>query len=522
METKPSEDAVLLHAVFDATVDAIMVSDSAGQIIRVNPAAARMFGYSQAELLGLNVSVLMPEDVAERHGDFMQHHIDTGEANIIGIGRQLQGLRKDGETFPLHLSVGRVELPDSLLFVGILHDLTRRAATEAALARSQRLDALGQMTGGIAHDFNNLLTVIVGNLELLAMQNGDPESPLLHDALEAAELGADLTSRLMMFARKGMLEPEAVDINEACRSALAMLRRAMGPNHEVVVRFSEELPEVFVDKAQLQTALLNLALNARDAMPHGGQFMIRTESVEIDDNYVAQETDVAFGQYVRLTVSDNGEGMSATTQARVFEPFFTTKAAGKGTGLGLAMVHGFMRQSGGHVTLYSEEGHGTSFSMYFPVRAFMRVRGDDVEAYDIDEINGRGESILVVEDDDMVRNLSVSRITALGYKATAVDSGDAAYMAMCGGAKVDLVFSDLVMPGEMNGLDLARRMMTEFPTIPVVLTSGYSDEVFVDGLSGRTDFPILRKPYRQEDLARMLRLALAGRPNLQETSQVSE
>ena len=507
------EDSAVLFAILEAAVDAIIVSDGQGTILRANPAAAQMFKYEIDEMLGQSVNMLMPQALAEIHDSFMSHHIETGEKRIIGIGRDVEGQRKDASVFPLHLSVGHSEVTGQRLFIGILHDLTNRKATEDALARSQRLDAIGQMTGGIAHDFNNLLTVIVGNLELLEMRGADARQlPLIKDALESAELGADLTSRLMIFARKGNLKPERADLRKFCSDTLALLKRTMGTSYHIRTDFADDLDAVMVDPVQLQSALMNLALNARDAMGAGGELLVSIQNVGIDDTYMAQETDIEPGDYVRLSVSDDGAGMSIEAQKRAFEPFFTTKSESGGTGLGLAMVYGFVRQSGGHVTIYSELGLGTSFGLYFPaLRQSTAQSGDDAYLGHASEpLRGNGETILIVEDNPKVRKLSIERIRDLGFRVLEAESGDKAYQMLQDGAQVDLVFSDLVMPGALNGYDLAAKVSQEFPQLKVLLTSGYASDVITLGLAHERPYEILHKPYRQSELARRLQALLAG------------
>ena len=509
------EDSAVLHAILEAAVDAVIVSDQDGQIQRANPAAARMFGYDVAQIVGQSVSMLMPQPLAALHDGFMAHHVETGEKRIIGIGRDLEGRRKDSSLFPLHLSVGRTEVAGQQLFVAILHDLTHRKAAEDALARSQRLDAIGQMTGGISHDFNNLLTVIVGNLELLDMRGADAsQQPLIRDALEAAELGADLTSRLMVFARKSNLRPELADLRVFCSDTLSLLKRTMGVTYRIRTDFADDLDAVMVDPVQLQSALMNLALNARDAMGAGGELLVSIQNVTIDDTYMAQETDIEPGEYVRLSVSDNGAGMSIEAQRRAFEPFFTTKSDSGGTGLGLAMVYGFVRQSGGHITLYSELGLGTSFGLYFPAvhNAASDAPGGRDPGTAAASPRGRGETILIVEDNPKVRKLSQARIGDLGFNVLEAESGDQAYQLLKDGAQVDLVFSDLVMPGALNGYDLAAKIAEEFPHLKVLLTSGYASDVVTGTMAHDQPYDILHKPYRQSDLARRLHALLAGTP----------
>ena len=508
-----TEDSAILNAILEAAVDAMIVSDGTGTILRANSAAAELFDYSADEMIRHSVNMLMPEALAELHDGFMSHHIETGEKRIIGLGRDVEGKRKDGTVFPLHLSVGHARVEGRRMFIAILHDLSRRKAAEDALARSQRLDAIGQMTGGIAHDFNNLLTVIVGNLDLLEMRGADERQlPLIRDALSSAELGADLTSRLMVFARRSNLKPETADLRDLCADTLKLLKRTLGATFHIKTDFADELDTVEVDPVQLQSALMNLALNARDAMGAGGELLVSLQNVEIDDTYMAQETDIGAGEYVRLSVSDNGAGMSVEAQRRAFEPFFTTKSDRRGTGLGLAMVYGFVRQSGGHVTLYSELGLGTSFGLYFPARpqGAAHAVGEIKPDTKSEMPHGNGEVVLIVEDNPKVRKLSIERIRDLGFATLEAENGDQAYAMLKQGAQVDLVFSDLVMPGTLNGYDLTAKIATEFPALKVLLTSGYASDVVTNTMARERSYDILHKPYRQSELAKRLHALLKG------------
>ncbi|GFE65504.1 PAS domain S-box protein [Litoreibacter roseus] len=507
-----AQDSAILHAILEAAVDGMIISDNRGRIIRANAAACRLFQYDCEDIISESVNRLMPRAMAARHDGFMAHYMETGEKRIIGTGREVEGQRKDGSVFHLHLSVNEARINGTRMFVAILHDLTQRRATQLTLARSQRLDAIGQMTGGIAHDFNNLLTVIIGNLELLEMRGAsERQLSLIRDALASAELGADLTERLMVFARKSNLKPIKTDLRELCEDTLAILKRTLGSTYLIKTDFAAEVDQVMIDPSQLQSALMNLALNARDAMGGRGEFLVSIANVTIDDSYMAQETDIQPGHYVRLSVSDDGAGMSTEAQQRAFEPFFTTKTESGGTGLGLAMVYGFVRQSGGHITLYSELGHGTSFGLYFPA-----VTGSDDGAERVPPQTiahpgvpqGRGETVLIVEDNPKVRRLSVERIRDLGFKTEDASNGDAAYRMLQSGVHADILFSDLVMPGDLNGYDLAAKVAAEFPHMRVLLTSGYASDVVTGSMARDQTYDILHKPYRQSDLAVRLQALL--------------
>ncbi|SEW26607.1 PAS/PAC sensor hybrid histidine kinase [Cognatiyoonia koreensis] len=507
-----AQDGALLRAILEAATDAIIVANEHGIIQQANPAASALFGYSVHEMIGQKVNMLMPDALANVHDGFMSAYLRTGEKQIIGIGREVEGKRNDGNVFPLHLSVGDAISPDGPLFVSIMHDLTQRQATQQALARSQRLDAIGQMTGGIAHDFNNILSVIIGNLELLEMQAlTDKQINLLKDALEAAELGADLTSRLLVFARQSKLTPRRTDLRQLCEDTLAILRRTLGSTYRIKTDFAADVAPVMIDPVQLQSALINLALNARDAMGDDGELLISLSNVAIDDAYMAQETDIEAGDYVRLSISDNGAGMTPEAQRRAFEPFFTTKADTGGTGLGLAMVYGFVRQSGGHITLYSELGLGTSFGLYFPAQYHEQARdsySDPAAVSDVGRL-GAGSKVLIVEDNAKVRALSIARLQDLGFETISASSGDEAFAMLTDGAQADILFSDLVMPGTLNGFELAIKAKAVLPELRVLLTSGYASDVVTSAMGHGQEFDILHKPYRQAELVRRLQALLA-------------
>ena len=500
----PPEEAALLAAVLDVAVDAIIVADEDGVILRANAAAAALFGHERERMVGRGVDMLMPPDHARRHGTYMGRHLRTGERRIIGIGRDLEGLRRDGSVFPLHLSVGRADGPGRPSFIAILRDLTAQKAAEAALASSEQMDAIGRMTGGIAHDFNNLQAIVLGNLELLepALDDGD-QRLLARDAIEAAELGADLTARMLLFARRGTLSPERLRPAEVVEEALAILRRTLGGGFEIEARGAVQA-ELALDWARLGSAIVNLVLNARDAMPSGGRIAVEMAEVMMGPDRPAEEIEVPPGRHLRIAVVDLGEGMDAATRARALEPFFTTKAAGEGTGFGLPMVYGFVRQSGGHLTLRSAPGRGTTVALYFPLPDMAGAPDAGPEAGGSAAApRGRGERVLVVEDDPPVRRTSIARLASLGYVAEGAASGEAALRRLAAGPLPDLVFSDVVMGTGMSGLDLARELAASHPGLPVLLTSGYAAAL------DAPDAPdVLRKPYATGRLAARLRSAL--------------
>lgn len=495
------DDPTLFGVLMDAAVDAIIIADANGRMLRANGAAGALFQYAPEAMVGQNVDILMPEEMAKHHGGFLAHHLKTGERSILDKARDVIGRRADGTTFPLLLSLGRSETDKGVIFVSVLHDQSARRAFEQAAERSQRMDAIGRMTGGIAHDFNNLLTVVIGNLELLENADlPDRQRALLSDALSAAEIGADLTSRLSIFARNSDLQPSIIKLDEQLAQSVGLLQHTIGSHCEIMTKADPDLWPMAVDATQLQTTILNLAMNSQDAMQDGGVLSLEAQNVDIDDKYVAQEVDVVPGRYVRLTVSDTGQGMTPEERGHALEPFFTTKPPGHGTGLGLSMVYGFVKQSGGHLTIYSEPGEGTTISLYFPALdedaapLVPSQEGDHISA----KTAGKG-IILIVEDNEKLRRLSKLRLTALGFECETAATADEAWVMLAEMQDVALVFSDVVMSGTMSGYDLAKRIVRERPEIPVLLTSGFSESVLQDRWAG-DEFRMLRKPYRQADL----------------------
>jgi CheY-like chemotaxis protein/two-component sensor histidine kinase len=378
------------------------------------------------------------------------------------------------------------------------------------LRQSQKMEAVGQLTGGIAHDFNNLLTVILGNLELLDRRLADDASRALSsEARDAAEMGARLTDRLLTIARQQRLETRRINLNDFVLNLSEFLRRTIGPAISLSTSLSTDLWPTMADPGQIESAVLNLAINARDAMPRGGKLAIQTLNVTLDVEAVANTLGLAPGDYVVLSVSDTGHGMSAEVKARAFEPFFTTKGMEKGSGLGLATIYGFARQSGGSVTIYSEVGQGTTVKLYLPRTADGLIEVSTAGAT-LAEHLGQGETVLVVEDDEHVRRLTVMRLADLGYRVLDVADGNSALEVLGSRADVDIVFSDLVMPGGLSGLDLARRVKELNPKTKVVLTSGYSPALMHDEAVQLLDLQMLRKPYRQTELARVFRQVLSA------------
>ncbi|NKC29768.1 ATP-binding protein [Falsiroseomonas selenitidurans] len=382
------------------------------------------------------------------------------------------------------------------------------AELDRKLLQAQRMEAVGQLTGGLAHDFNNLLTVIIGSAELLAERlEHDPDLLQLAETTRmAAERGGELTRSLLAFARRQPLEPRATDVGAELRRMEILLRRTLGEHVECRFDLAPRLPPALVDPAQLEAALLNLVLNARDAMPQGGLLTVETAAVELDADYAAQQEEVTPGEYIAIAVTDTGRGMPAEVLAQVFEPFFTTKEFGRGSGLGLSMVYGFVKQSRGHVRIYSEPDHGTTVKLYLP-RAPEDGPGARRSGARLATVGGH-ESVLVVEDDDMVRAHVVGELTLLGYQVLAARHGQEAMEILRSEVPVDVLFTDVVMPGGMSGPQLAASALLLRSGLRVLYTSGYTENAVVH--HGRLDpgVVLLSKPYRRQELAEKLRQVL--------------
>jgi signal transduction histidine kinase/ActR/RegA family two-component response regulator len=382
-----------------------------------------------------------------------------------------------------------------------------RERTSLQLVQAQKMEAIGNLTGGMAHDFNNLLGVVIGNLGLLLdLRSGDAEvADLAGDAIEAATRGAELTRRLLAFARRQPLQPRRIDVNELITEITKLLRRTLGENMEISLELGADTWPVVADPIQLDATLTNLAVNARDAMPKGGRLLIATGSRCLDADYAEAHNEVTPGDYALIEVSDSGCGIPSALVGRIFEPFFTTKERGKGTGLGLSMVFGFVKQSGGHITVYSEEGIGTTFRLYLPRSPESDASQARRTAVEI--VQGKGEKVLVVEDNPAMRKIVVRLVRELGYQILEADNAAVA-LSILEREPVALLFTDIIMPGPTTGLDIARIAIARWPAMRIVLTSGFPQSNFADDIELLGKVRLLNKPYRRDELARALRAAL--------------
>ncbi|NBB15255.1 response regulator [Caulobacter sp. SLTY] len=503
------ESDALYSAVFANTADYVFVIGvlpGGGFILEdLNPAIQKATGLKVDRLRGRPVGELAPGPTAEALSAYYQRVVDAGEPIATRDVLPLPNGTRTWESVlvPVRDETGRVER-----IVGSARDVTDRDAAEEQQRRSQRMEAIGQLTGGVAHDFNNLLQVIRANLELIEPAVSDDKARRrLRNAIHGAERAADLTRRLLAFARRQPLEPQPINLGRLVGEVAELMRRTLGEGVEVETVISGGLWNTLADPAQVESALLNLAINARDAMRDGGRLTVEVANASLDDRYAAAEADVKPGQYVMLAVSDTGQGMTPEVMARVFEPFFTTKAEGKGTGLGLPMVYGFVKQSGGHVKVYSEVGQGTTVKIYLPrTRKAAAERAVAPPAF----VGGQQQAVLVVEDEQAVRDAACAMLTEMGFSPLSADGPEAALEILRGEAAVDLLFTDVIMPGPIKTRDFVAQARKLRRGLPVLYTSGYTENAIVH--HGRLDegVNLLSKPYGREDLARKVMQVLGA------------
>jgi PAS domain S-box-containing protein len=507
---KLRSSVLVLDSMFASMAEAVLVVDSDGGVVLSNSAAERLLHYCP----GMTIAELRAQNVTYKSDGSTELPPDEGLPERVLRGEQFDGLeiimRRSGNREPIYLLVSGRPLHDAAGAVSggalVFHDISAARETERKLHQSQKLDAIGKLTGGVAHDFNNMLTVIAGTTEILVAALGDrPELQTMAALIDqATDRCTGLIQHLLAFARRQPLQPRNVDINAALLDVAKLLRPTLGEQIDVDSILERGIPTALIDPSQLANALINLAINARDAMPNGGKLMLETANVVLDESYAQNNVDVRPGAYVMIAVSDTGTGMSAEMCEKVFEPFFTTKAVGKGTGLGLSMVYGFVKQSGGHIKIYSEEGHGTSIKLYLPAAS----GSADVSAPKVAAVPGSGEIILVVEDDVLVRGFVIAQLHSLGYRTATASDGRTALEYVESGQPFDLLFTDVVMPGGMTGRQLAVEVNRRQPGTKILYTSGYTENAIVH--HGRLDqgVMLLSKPYRKSELAGMVRLAL--------------
>ncbi len=492
--------------LLESAPDAMIVANRAGQIVFANGVAERMFGYQREELLDQRMDMLMPERFRAEPGRSPAEFFASPRTRSMGATRDLFARRKDGSEFPIEVSLAPVEGEEEMLVSASIRDVSERKELEERLQQSQKMDAVGRLAGGVAHDFNNLLTVINGysNLLLGGLDARDPMRERITQIRNAGGHAAELTQQLLAFSRKQILQPKVLDLNQLVGDVEKMLRRLVGENIEIVTTLSPQAELVMADPGQMTQVLMNLAVNARDAMPGGGQLAIETARLDLDATYAKVHPEVEPGQYVRLAMTDSGIGMDEATRSRIFEPFYTTKGNGEGTGLGLATVYGIVKQAGGSIWVYSEPGKGTTFKVYLP-----RVSEAPLPepAPKIGNLRG-DETILVVEDQTDLRKLAKEILESHGYTVlTAADGGQAIWQAERHAGPIQLMLTDVVMPG-MTARELAGRMKPLRPATKVLYMSGYTDDVVVH--RGIVDLGVayIQKPFTPGSLAAKVREVL--------------
>ncbi len=490
-------------AMLESALDAVITIDATGRIAEFNPAAEHIFGYRREDVIGRVMSdILVPEGEREAHRMGLQHCVGTGESHLLGRRVEVQGQRADGTLLPLELTIARLPSAGAPMFTGFLRDLTEQKRLESQLRHAQKMDAVGRLAGGVAHDFNNLLTVIMGHSELLSLRL-DAEDPHRIHALEihkAGRRGGWLTRQLLAFSRNDIAAPTRLDLAAITGEMERMLRRLIGEDIELETRVEGAAGLVLADQGQLEQVIMNLAVNARDAMPHGGRL-----SLEITRQFVSgvpARLALPAGSYVVLTVRDTGCGMNADTVQHVFEPFYTTKEHGKGTGLGLSIAYGIVQAAGGAIVVDSAPGQGTAVHVYLP--------HVDAAPSPSDAVPAGTETILLVEDEAGVRALTEEILSASGYHVlVAASAADGlAVAARCDGA-IDLVLSDVVMPG-MGGGEMAARLVAARPELRVLFMSGYTDDAVIRHGVRAEGTPFLQKPFTVESLLRKVRDVLDG------------
>jgi PAS domain S-box-containing protein len=482
--------------------DVIYSHDLQGNYTSMNRAVELVTGYTREEALSMNLAqIIVPE-----HLETAREMIARKLEGLDGTAYELDILAKDGRRVTVEVNTKLIVHDGVPIGVqGIARDITQRKMLEEQLLQSQKLESVGRLAGGIAHDFNNMLTAINGYSDLVLRQIGkdDPIRHNIEEIKKAGERSAELTHQLLAFSRRQILQPEYVDLNETISDTSSMLKRLIGEDIELFSALKPAVGSIKVDPGQLSQIIMNLVVNARDAMPNGGKLTIETSNVFLDSDYAQRHLGVLPGAYVMLSVSDTGIGMTAEQQEQIFEPFYTTKEVGKGTGLGLATVYGIVKQSGGNINVYSEVGHGTTFKIYLP-----RVVERD-ETFEVQDSFSKlvlgVETILLVEDEDLVRSLSRQVLEACGYSVIeAVDGVEALEVFEKMGRRIDLLITDVVMP-RMGGPELAEHLLALAPELPILFASGYTDDAIVRHGVLKTNVNFIQKPFTIDDVTRKVR-----------------
>lgn len=491
-----------LRSILDGMVEGVIIINDRGIILSFNKSAETIFGYKTDEVFGQNVSMLMPDPDRKNHDKYLKRFVTTGDAHIIGIGRDVIAMRKNGEKFPLHLSISEypAKIEGERWFIGSCLDITLHKKQEEQIKRSMKMEALGKLTGGIAHDYNNMLGVILGYSELLATKLKD--SPELLEYLgqikHAGDRGTSLTRKLLSFSRTQPDSVETVIINDVLRDDYKMLAKTLTAYIALNMKLDDDLWPVQINKGCFEDAILNMSINAMHAMPEGGSLEFSTSNVQVN-TLDAQVLNINKGDYVKLSVSDTGIGMNDEILSHIFEPFFTTKDE-NGTGLGLSQVYGFVNSSGGTIRVYSEPGHGTCFSIYLPR---YHSQSNSAQSDEPDELLGQVKysgtgSILVVDDESAIRKLSEEILSSHGYNIICASGGKQA-LSILEQEDIDLVLSDVIMP-EMDGYELAHLMLHNHPNVKILLCSGFAEDRGKTVTNDNLYKNALHKPFTSKEL----------------------
>jgi two-component system cell cycle sensor histidine kinase/response regulator CckA len=511
-ESSAAATEAKFQRLVEGAPDAIVIVDRQGRIVLVNSQTERLFGYDRKHLLGKPVEVLLPERFRRKHPWHREEHVQDLQVRQVGSGIELSGLGANGVEFPIEVCLSPLETEDGVLVSSTIRDIRKRKHLEEQFRQAQKMEAVGQLAGGVAHDFNNVLTVILSytRLVLAGLKPGDPLVEDVQEVQRAAERAVELTRQLLAFSRKQVLVPRVIDLNAIVVGMEGMLRRLVTVDIELSLLPPDGAGRVHADPSQIEQVVMNLVVNAGDAMPHGGKVTIETRNVDLGESYAAAHDGVVPGPYVMLAVTDSGTGMDPATQARIFEPFFTTKEIGKGTGLGLSMVFGIVKQSAGHLWVESDLGKGTTFKVYLPRTD--RTAEPAPSTTDLSTALLRGtETILLVEDDEQVRKVTYTILRRQGYNVLEAQNGGEAFL-VCEKhtAKIDLLLTDVVMP-RMSGRQLAERLSPMRPLMKVLYMSGYTDDSVIHHGVLDSDVAFLQKPMEPESLLRKVREVLDGK-----------
>jgi PAS domain S-box-containing protein len=508
VEQALQEKEARIRMVVESALDAIILIDEHSVILEWNPQAEVIFGWTSSQAIGRTLTeTIIPPQHREAHRCGVETLLATGKGPILNRINELTALHREGREFPVELSVSPLQRGNTWVFSAFVRDVSERQQTEQALRRSQKMEAIGQLSGGIAHDFNNQLGVIFGYLDFLQDYASNDEKPRqwVETATRATQRCSDLTRQLLAFSRRQARQKITLDLNNTVSELETMVARSLTPEVEVRYFLAEGLWPIEIDPGEFQDAMLNLVINARDAMPDGGTLLIETSNKHLDVDYVALNPEAEAGDYVQLMLSDTGTGIDKATLEHVFEPFFTTKPEGKGTGLGMAMVYGFVKRYGGYIKIYSEPGMGTTIRLYLP-RASAPESAKPTNDAPQHALPRGDESILIVDDEADLLQLAERYLSDLGYRTRTAGNAAQALSILEQDGQIDLLFSDVVMPGGMNGYELAQQAVQQSPELRVLLTSGFTSKTLAHNGLTRFSTHLLSKPYRKDDLAQRIRL----------------